>query len=155
MYSNVSQTGVWGWSPQPPVAMVVWGQSPQPLGNFCKFLEKKTILIPFFFNRFACFWPKGYQLGSLGKSHQNGDYLKEAMRKIVFPQESNLQPLDYRSTALPLELEKTPPRMLNFGYLNPATCLLYDCNNKSIKMFLFFFNLDVFFSKNILIDLLF
>ena len=55
------------------------------------------------------------------------------MRKIVFPQESNLQPLDYRSTALPLELEKTPPRMLNFGYLNPATCLLYDCNNKSIK----------------------
>ena len=61
------------------------------------------------------------------------------MRKIVFPQESNLQPLDYRSTALPLELEKTPPRMLNFGYLNPATCLLYDCNNKSIKMFFFFF----------------
>ena len=55
------------------------------------------------------------------------------MRKIVFPQESNLQPLDYRSTALPLELEKMPPRMLNFGYLNPATCLLYDCNNKSIK----------------------
>ena len=39
------------------------------------------------------------------------------MRKIVFPQESNLQPLDYRSAALPLELEKTPPRMLNFGYL--------------------------------------
>ena len=88
-----------------------------------------------YFNRFACFWPKGYQLGSLGKSHQNGDYLKEAMRKIVFPQESNLQPLDYRSTALPLELEKTPSRMLNFGYLNPATCLLYDCNNKSIKIF--------------------
>ena len=88
-----------------------------------------------YFNRFACFWPKGYQLGSLGKSHQNGDYLKQAMRKIVFPQESNLQPLDYRSTALPLELEKTPPRMHNFGYLNPATCLLYDCNNKSIKMF--------------------
>ena len=67
------------------------------------------------------------------------------MRKIVFPQESNLQPLDYRSTALPLELEKTPPHSLNFGYLNPATCLLYDCNNKSIKMF---------FDKNILIDLL-
>ena len=43
------------------------------------------------FNRFACFWPKGYQLGSLGKSHQNGDYLKQAMQKSVFPQESNLQ----------------------------------------------------------------
>ena len=60
------------------------------------------------------------------------------MRKFVFPQESNLQPLDYRSTALPLELEKTPPHMLNFGYLNPATCLLYDCNNESIKIFLTF-----------------
>ena len=33
VYSNVSQTGV-------------WGQSPQPLGDFCKFLEKKAILIP-------------------------------------------------------------------------------------------------------------
>ena len=86
-----------------------------------------TNYITSFFNRFACFWPKGYQLGSLGRSHQNGDYLKQATRKIVFPQESNLQPLDYRSTALPLELEKTPPLMLNFGYLNPATCLLYDC----------------------------
>ena len=100
-----------------------------------KKVNKKCAKKYTYFNRFACFWPKGYQLGSLGKSHQNGDYLKQAMRKIVFPQESNLQPLDYRSTALPLELEKTPPRMLNFGYLNPATCLLYDCNNKSIKMF--------------------
>ena len=33
VYSNVSQTGV-------------WGQSPQPLGHFCKFLEKKAIVIP-------------------------------------------------------------------------------------------------------------
>ena len=32
-YSNVSQTGV-------------WGQSPQPLGDFCTVLEKKAILIP-------------------------------------------------------------------------------------------------------------
>ena len=31
--------------------------------------------------RFACFWPKGYQRGSVEKSHQNGDYLKQAMRK--------------------------------------------------------------------------
>ena len=98
-------------------------------------LSPDVTLIVNNFNRCACFWPKGYQLGSLGKSHQNGDYLNRAMRKIVLPQESNLQPLDYRSTALPLELEKTPPRMLNFGYLNPATCLLYDCNNKSIKTF--------------------
>ena len=26
--------------------MGVWGQSTQPLGDFCKFLEKKAILIP-------------------------------------------------------------------------------------------------------------
>ena len=43
VYSNVSQTGIWGRSPQPPVAMRVWGQNPQPLGDFCKFLEKKAI----------------------------------------------------------------------------------------------------------------
>ena len=109
-----------------------------------KMQNKKNNTFLAFFNRFACFWPKGYQLGSLGKSHQNGDYLKQAMRKIVFPQESNLQPLDYRSTALPLELEKTPPRMLNFGYLNPATCLLYDCDNKSIKMFFDVFRPELF-----------
>ena len=36
VYSNVPQT---------PVAMEVWGQSPQPLGDFCKFLGKKAILI--------------------------------------------------------------------------------------------------------------
>ena len=46
VYSNVSQTGVWGRSPYLPVAMGVWVQSPQPLGDFCKFLEKKAILIP-------------------------------------------------------------------------------------------------------------
>ena len=33
VYSNVSQTGV-------------WGQSPQPLGDFCKFLEKKGYFNP-------------------------------------------------------------------------------------------------------------
>ena len=33
VYSNVSQTGV-------------WGQSLQPLGDFCKFLEKKSYLNP-------------------------------------------------------------------------------------------------------------
>ena len=37
------------------------------------------------FNRFACGWPKGYQHGSLGKSHQNGDYLQQAMRKSCLP----------------------------------------------------------------------
>ena len=36
-------------------------------------------------NRFACFWRKGYQRGSLGKSHQNGDNLKQAMRKNCLP----------------------------------------------------------------------
>ena len=46
VYSNVSQTGVWGRSPHPSVAMGVWGQSLKPLGEFCKFFENKTILIP-------------------------------------------------------------------------------------------------------------
>ena len=45
VYSDVSQTGVLGRSPQLPVAMGVWGQSPQSLGDFCKFLKKKAILI--------------------------------------------------------------------------------------------------------------
>ena len=55
--------------------------------------------------------------------------------KIVFGQNSNLQPLEYRSTALPLELQKTSTHKHNFGYLNPTTCLLYDFNNNSIVMF--------------------
>ena len=39
------------------------------------------------FYRFACFWPKGYQRGSSGKSHQNGDQMrkKQAMRKNYPP----------------------------------------------------------------------
>ena len=43
VYSNVSQTGVWGRIPQPLVAVGVWGHSPQPLEDFCKFLEKKHL----------------------------------------------------------------------------------------------------------------
>ena len=73
------------------------------------------------FNRFACFWPRGYLRGSLGKKHQNGDYLENKQReKAILPQDSNLQTLDYLSTAVPLELEKMSLRMLNFGYLNPV-----------------------------------
>ena len=33
------------------------------------------------FNRLRAFWPKDCQSGSPGKTHQNGDYLKQAMRK--------------------------------------------------------------------------
>ena len=33
VYSNVSQTGVWGQGPQPP-------------GDFCKFLKKKSLFNP-------------------------------------------------------------------------------------------------------------
>ena len=58
---------------------------------------------------------------------------KQAM--IVFPQDSNLQLLDYRPTALPLELKKTSPGWLNFSYLNPATLLFCDVNNNLIVMF--------------------
>ena len=41
-------------------------------------------------------------------------------QKVNFPQNLNLQPLDYRSIALPLELERMCSLMLNFGYLNPV-----------------------------------
>ena len=37
------------------------------------------------FNHLRGIWPKGYQRGSLGKSHKNGDQLKQAMRKICLP----------------------------------------------------------------------
>ena len=40
-HSNVSQIGVYGRIPQPPVGIRVWGKAPNPLGDFCKFLEKK------------------------------------------------------------------------------------------------------------------
>ena len=41
-----------------------------------------------FINRLRACWPKGYQRGSLGKSHKNGDYLKQAMRKSYPPTDS-------------------------------------------------------------------
>ena len=81
------------------------------------------------FNRSRAIWPKGYERGSQGKIHQNDDYLKQAFRKSCLPQDANLQPSDYQSTALPLELEKTFPCMFNLDYLNSATCLSCDVNN--------------------------
>ena len=56
-------------------------------------------------------------------------------KKFILPQDSNLHSLDYRSTALPLELETMSPRMLNFGYLNVATCFYYDVDDNLIVMF--------------------
>ena len=69
---------------------------------------------------FACIWPKDYWRGSLRKCHIN--YLKRRLLKTsnmkkILPQNLNLQPLDYRSTALSLELGRTSPRTLDFGYL--------------------------------------
>ena len=55
------------------------------------------------------------------------------MREIL-PEESNPQAFDYRSTALPLQLERSP-RILKFDYLNPATCIYYDIDNNLIVMF--------------------
>ena len=60
---------------------------------------------------------KFIQRGSVGQSHQNGYYLKQAMRKSCLPQDSNLQPSDYRFTASPLELEKTVIRRLQVRIL--------------------------------------
>ena len=47
VHSNVSQTGFWGRSHQPPVALEVWGRSPRRWAIFVSFWEKKAILIPF------------------------------------------------------------------------------------------------------------
>ena len=41
--------------------------------------------LAYFFNRLRAIQPNGYQRGSLEKSHQNGDYLKQAMRKSCLP----------------------------------------------------------------------
>ena len=39
--------------------------------------------------------------------------------KVILPQDSNMQqPLDYRSTALQLELERISPHKLYLDYLN-------------------------------------
>ena len=37
------------------------------------------------FTRLRALWPKGYQRRILENSHQNGDYLKQAMRKHCPP----------------------------------------------------------------------
>ena len=50
------------------------------------------------------------------------------MRKNCLPTEFEPAAFGLPVTALPLELEKTSPRKLNFGYLNPAICLFYDFN---------------------------
>ena len=51
--------------------------------------------------------------------------------KVILSENANLQPLNYWSTALPLELERMTPRMFNFGYSNPV----HDVDNNLIVMF--------------------
>ena len=41
------------------------------------------------FNRLRAIWPTGYQRGSQGKSHQNGDYLKKASNAKKLPSRGN------------------------------------------------------------------
>ena len=48
------------------------------------------------FNRLRAFWPKGNQRGSLGKNHQNSDYLKQAMQKSYLPTGFEPAAIDYR-----------------------------------------------------------
>ena len=48
-------------------------------------------------NSLRAFWPRDYQRGSLWKSHQIGDYLKQAMLKSCPPTES--KPRVYGSLA--------------------------------------------------------
>ena len=51
------------------------------------------------------------------------------MQNFFFQQDLNRKPLDFRSIALPLELERMSLLKLNFGYPNPETCLCYDVDN--------------------------
>ena len=43
--------------------------------------QARNLWILILFSRLSAVWSTGYQRGSLGKSHQNGDYLKQAMQK--------------------------------------------------------------------------
>ena len=59
-------------------------------------------------SRSRAFWPKGYQHGSLGKSHQNSDYLQQGMWKSYRPTGfepdlgQNARALDWKSKGLPV-----------------------------------------------------
>ena len=64
---------------------------------FCRLLA-----IVLMFNRFACFWSEGYQRGSLGNSHQNGDYLKQAIRKSCLP--TGIEPAACEETSSPAQV---------------------------------------------------
>ena len=46
VYSNVLQTGVWGLSPQPAVAIGGLGAKPSAAGRFLCFWKRKASLIP-------------------------------------------------------------------------------------------------------------
>ena len=50
------------------------------------------LLLCVIFNQNMASNNKGYQRESPGKSLQKGDNLKQEMQKVVFPQNSNLQP---------------------------------------------------------------
>ena len=52
----------------------------------------------FNFNCLRAIWPKGNHRESLEKSLQNGEYLNKQCEKVVFSQDSNLQPSDYQFT---------------------------------------------------------
>ena len=65
--------------------LVLCGIFPRPhllkwLGSTWQ-LPTQKVNVEFLFNRFACFRLKGYQRGSLWKSHQKATTLKQAMRK--------------------------------------------------------------------------
>ena len=55
--------------------------------------------------------------GGLGKNTRTVILKTSIAKKLVYSQDSNLQPLDYQSTALARQLENATPQMLDFGYL--------------------------------------
>ena len=88
------------------------------------------------FNR-LCAILKATSAEAKGRAARTVTNQKQAMQKTCLP--TGIETAAFELfTALPLELEKTSPHMLNFVYLNPAICLFYDFKNKSIVMFLMF-----------------
>ena len=59
---------------------------------------KYQLVILFIFDRLRAICPKGYQGGSLG-SPERPLLKNKQCEKVVFPQESNLQPLNYQKNA--------------------------------------------------------
>ena len=73
------------------------------------------------------FWSIGYQRGSLGKNHQNCKLLRRSNVRVVFPQESNLQPMDYRRVSQAF-YSWVPFGQFKNSLVHPQNFLMFSCN---------------------------